>query len=211
MYKRQPLNEISKKCKINSFLSSFSFYKQDKDYDAIKILHCLKNGEYLQNTSFNLKNNYSLAYINQENNNLIPLIKNSNLIANKINFLIEEKPITLPNFKSDFDSDEDKEIVQQSRSGLDLRLKKILSNRSIEEFNSQSKIYRDRLEYELNVIIKMKFSGYFLIVSDFIRWAKSNSIPVGPGRGSGAGSIVAWSLLITDVDPIQYGLSLIHI
>jgi DNA polymerase-3 subunit alpha len=62
------------------------------------------------------------------------------------------------------------------------------------------------LEYELNVIIKMKFSGYFLIVSDFIRWAKSQSIPVGPGRGSGAGSIVAWSLLITDVDPIQFGL-----
>ncbi len=202
----KPLNEISKKSKINSFLSSFSFYKQDKDYDAIKILHCLKNGEYIQNTSFNLKNNYSLAHLNQENNNLIPLIKNSNLIANKINFIIEEKPITLPNFKSDIDFDEDKEIVQQSRSGLDLRLKKILVNRSIEEFNSQSKIYRDRLEYELNVIIKMKFSGYFLIVSDFIRWAKSNSIPVGPGRGSGAGSIVAWSLLITDVDPIQYGL-----
>ena len=67
----------------------------------------------------------------------------------------------MPNFKSDFDSDEDKEIVQQSRSGLDLRLKKILANRTIEEFNSQSKIYRDRLEYELNVIIKMKVLWIF--------------------------------------------------
>ena len=63
------------------------------------------------------------------------LIQNSNLISNKINFLIEEKNITLPNFKSDLDSDEDKEIINQSRSGLDLRLKKILSNKSIEEFN----------------------------------------------------------------------------
>ena len=186
------LNEISQKTNINLFLSSFSFYKEEKDFDAIKILHCLKNGEYIQNTSFNLNNNYSLAKNYKQNNNLKSLIQNSTLIANKINFSIEEKPITLPNFKSDFDSDEDKEIIKQSRSGLDLRLKKI--------------IYRDRLEYELNVIVSMKFSGYFLIVSDFIRWAKSNSIPVGPGRGSGAGSIVAWSLLITDVDPIQYGL-----
>ncbi len=200
------LNEISQKCNINCFLSSFSFYKQDKDFDAIKILHCLKNGEYLQNTSFKLKNNYSLNQSHQNIDKYSQLINNSNLISNKINFLIEEKNITLPNFKSDLDSDEDKEIIKQSRSGLDLRLKKILSNKSIEEFNHQSKIYRDRLEYELNVIVKMKFSGYFLIVSDFIRWAKSNSIPVGPGRGSGAGSIVAWSLLITDVDPIQFGL-----
>ena len=200
------LNEISQKTNINLFLSSFSFYKEEKDFDAIKILHCLKNGEYIQNTSFNLNNNYSLAKNYKQNNNLKSLIQNSTLIANKINFSIEEKPITLPNFKSDFDSDEDKEIIKQSRSGLDLRLKKIILNKTIEEFNSQSKIYRDRLEYELNVIVSMKFSGYFLIVSDFIRWAKSNSIPVGPGRGSGAGSIVAWSLLITDVDPIQYGL-----
>ena len=87
-------------------------------------------------------------------------------------------------------------------------MKKLFKDFSIEDFNKKSKIYRDRLEYELNVITKMKFSGYFLIVSDFIRWAKSQSIPVGPGRGSGAGSIVAWSLLITDVDPIKYGLLL---
>ena len=85
-------------------------------------------------------------------------------------------------------------------------MKKLFKNIPIEDLNSKSKVYRDRLEYELNVITNMKFSGYFLIVSDFIRWAKSQSIPVGPGRGSGAGSIVAWSLLITDVDPIQFGL-----
>jgi len=201
------LNEISKELKISSFLSSFSFYKNLHDFKSMKILHCLKNGEYLQNSSFKIKNKYSLN--DKElfsNKTYSDLIENSKLIVNKIQFFLEEKPISLPNFSSDPNTNEDKELIQQSRSGLDLRLKKIFKNVAIEEFNIKSKIYRDRLEYELNVIINMKFSGYFLIVSDFIRWAKTQSIPVGPGRGSGAGSIVAWSLLITDVDPIQYGL-----
>ena len=68
------------------------------------------------------------------------------------------------------------------------------------------KTYRDRLDFELNVIENMKFPGYFLIVSDFIKWAKKHGIPVGPGRGSGAGSVVAWSLTITDLDPLRFGL-----
>ena len=66
--------------------------------------------------------------------------------------------------------------------------------------------YGERLEYELGVIAKMGFSGYFLIVADFIQWAKDNGVPVGPGRGSGAGSLVAWSLKITDLDPLRWGL-----
>ena len=66
--------------------------------------------------------------------------------------------------------------------------------------------YRDRLEFEIDVITRMGFAGYFLIVADFIQWAKSNDIPVGPGRGSGAGSIVAWALQITDLDPIELNL-----
>ena len=66
--------------------------------------------------------------------------------------------------------------------------------------------YRARLAFELDVIIKMKFPGYFLIVADFIRYAKTQGIPVGPGRGSGAGSLVAYALTITDLDPIRFGL-----
>ncbi len=67
------------------------------------------------------------------------------------------------------------------------------------------KVYRDRLEFEIDVIVSMGFPGYFLIVADFIKWAKENGIPVGPGRGSGAGSLVAWALTITDLDPIRLG------
>src|SRR5215468_7873700 len=66
--------------------------------------------------------------------------------------------------------------------------------------------YQRRLAFEIDVISKMKFPGYFLIVADFIKWAKANAIPVGPGRGSGAGSVVAWSLTITDLDPLRFGL-----
>jgi DNA polymerase-3 subunit alpha len=71
---------------------------------------------------------------------------------------------------------------------------------------SERAAYRERLEFELGVIIQMGFPGYFLIVADFIQWAKAQGIPVGPGRGSGAGSVVAWALMITDLDPLQYGL-----
>ncbi|RVC56892.1 DNA polymerase III subunit alpha, partial [Mesorhizobium sp. M2A.F.Ca.ET.046.02.1.1] len=66
--------------------------------------------------------------------------------------------------------------------------------------------YRERLEFELGIIEKMKFPGYFLIVADFIKWAKSQGIPVGPGRGSGAGSLVAYSTTITDIDPLRFSL-----
>ena len=70
----------------------------------------------------------------------------------------------------------------------------------------QSPAYRERLDFELDVIINMGFASYFLIVADFIKWAKANDIPVGPGRGSGAGSVVAWALTITDLDPIELNL-----
>ena len=79
-------------------------------------------------------------------------------------------------------------------------IKKISNNIKIKE------IYKDRLNHEIKIITEMNYSGYFLIVSDYIKWAKDNNIPVGPGRGSGAGSLVAWCLSITDVDPIKFNL-----
>jgi DNA polymerase-3 subunit alpha len=91
------------------------------------------------------------------------------------------------------------------REGLERRLARIVELGGAGEGDWQ-KEYRDRLEFELDVIIQMGFPGYFLIVADFIQWAKSNDIPVGPGRGSGAGSVVAWSLTITDLDPMKLGL-----
>jgi len=91
-----------------------------------------------------------------------------------------------------------------ARDGMERRLLRL---RRHEGFTpAQEKIYLDRLELEIEVIKKMGFPGYFLIVADFINWAKDHQIPVGPGRGSGAGSLVAWAMQITDIDPIPYGL-----
>ncbi len=81
-----------------------------------------------------------------------------------------------------------------------------LGNVGEESLRALYQPYFARLDFELDVIIQMGFPGYFLIVADFIKWAKGQGIPVGPGRGSGAGSVVDWSLTITDLDPLQSGL-----
>ncbi len=93
------------------------------------------------------------------------------------------------------------ELTKQAKGGLYKRLEQAGIAEGFEE-----KDYFDRLDFELNIIIQMKFPGYFLIVSDFIKWSIDHGIPVGPGRGSGAGSVVAWSLMITDLDPMRFGL-----
>ncbi|HLS19567.1 MAG TPA: DNA polymerase III subunit alpha, partial [Paracoccaceae bacterium] len=98
-----------------------------------------------------------------------------------------------------FADDEVEELRAQSRAGLAARLEVIPHAAPVEE-------YEKRLEFELGVIESMGFPGYFLIVADFIKWAKARDIPVGPGRGSGAGSLVAYALTITDLDPLRYGL-----
>ncbi|MGQ9426271.1 DNA polymerase III subunit alpha [Gilvimarinus sp. F26214L] len=89
--------------------------------------------------------------------------------------------------------------------GLDKRLEKIL-DKSDPEYAARRKVYEERLRFELDIIVQMEFPGYFLIVMDFIKWAIDNGVPVGPGRGSGAGSLVAYSLNITDLDPLRYDL-----
>jgi DNA polymerase-3 subunit alpha len=114
---------------------------------------------------------------------------------------LTRKPI-LPRFASaNGAADEAAELVRQAEAGLEARLAKHGTAAGLSE-----KAYRDRLAYELDVIIKMEFPGYFLIVADFIKFAKAEGIPVGPGRGSGAGSLVAYALTITDLDPLRFGL-----
>jgi DNA polymerase III subunit alpha len=111
---------------------------------------------------------------------------------------LKRKPI-LPKFGGAAGRDEASELRAQAEAGLVERLKHVVPAAAVE-------VYRDRLDYELGVIVQMGFPGYFLIVADFIQWAKAQGIPVGPGRGSGAGSLVAWALTITDLDPIRFGL-----
>ncbi|MEZ2130286.1 MULTISPECIES: DNA polymerase III subunit alpha [unclassified Sinorhizobium] len=128
-------------------------------------------------------------------------------IARRCSFVLKTRKPILPRFTGatadpeEAERAEAAELRRQAIEGLDKRLATLGMSPGYEE-----KDYRERLEFELSVIERMKFPGYFLIVSDFIKWAKQHDIPVGPGRGSGAGSLVAYALTITDVDPLRFSL-----
>lgn len=120
-------------------------------------------------------------------------------IARRCAFMVKKRDPILPRFPTVAGRTEAEELAEQAREGLRRRLVgHVLSE--------PENVYWERLEREIGVIQSMGFSGYFLIVSDFMKWAVAHGIPVGPGRGSGAGSLVAWSLLITGLDPLRYGL-----
>jgi len=113
----------------------------------------------------------------------------------------------LPNISSEKRGNADDILRKDSLHGLKIKFDKILKIKNNDLDNDKMFLeYKDRLDHELSIIIEMKYASYFLIVSDYIKWAKNNDIPVGPGRGSGAGSLVAWCLSITDVDPIKFNL-----
>ncbi|MBI5067909.1 MAG: DNA polymerase III subunit alpha [Deltaproteobacteria bacterium] len=128
-------------------------------------------------------------------------VANTARIAESCNVELSLGKSFLPQFQLPDGFSEEDYIAQLSRQGLDRRFGEIDGR-----YPHDRDLYRRRLEQELSVIQKMGFSGYFLIVQDFINWAKGREVPVGPGRGSGAGSIVAWSLRITDLDPIRWNL-----
>ncbi len=125
---------------------------------------------------------------------------NTLVIARRCAYMPTKRKPILPAFPTVAGRTEEEELRAQSAAGLERRLVALGIS------GDATKPYHDRLAFELDVIIQMGFSGYFLIVADFIQWAKRHSIPVGPGRGSGAGSVVAWSLTITDLDPLRFGL-----
>ena len=122
-------------------------------------------------------------------------IDNTVEIAMRCSFRPKSRDAMLPRFSKNADED----LAKEARTGLDERFKET-------PLVSEKKVYLDRISYELGVIENMGFSGYFLIVADIVKWAKAEGIPVGPGRGSGAGSLVAFALTITDLDPIKYSL-----
>jgi DNA polymerase-3 subunit alpha len=131
-------------------------------------------------------------------------LENAGILAQRLSVDIELGKPYLPRYETGNGQSEDEMFAELSRVGLEDRLKLIFPDPAVRAA-SRAK-YDERLESEIGIISKMGFSGYYLIVSDFIRWAKSQDIPVGPGRGSGAGSLAAFALLITDLDPLPYDL-----
>ena len=132
-------------------------------------------------------------------------LENTVEIAKRCNLELRLGEYFLPEFPVPAGLTMDEYFRQLSAEGLEKRLD-VLLDRAAADFGERRRLYDERLKMELDVIIQMGFPGYFLIVADFIQWAKNNGIPVGPGRGSGAGSLVAYALTITDLDPLAYDL-----
>ena len=131
-------------------------------------------------------------------------LQNAVEIAKRCNLTLELGKPKLPDFPTPDGMTINDFLVAEVEKGLELRLAQLYPDAEKREL--QRERYESRLKFETDTIIKMGFPGYFLIVADFIQWAKNNGVPVGPGRGSGAGSLVAYSLLITDLDPLEYNL-----
>lgn len=131
-------------------------------------------------------------------------LSNSVEIAKRCNLTLTLGKNYLPQFPTPNDESLEEYLIAESRAGLGKRLDLLYPDAQIRA--EKEPAYQARLDFEVNVIVQMGFAGYFLIVADFINWAKRNGVPVGPGRGSGAGSVVAYSLGITDLDPLQYAL-----
>ena len=127
-------------------------------------------------------------------------VENTLVVAQRCAYAPPYRKPILPSLAGDLEG-EARALEEDARKGLEARLEPYG-----EMSDEQRKVYFDRLQFEVDIINQMGFPGYFLIVADFIKWAKDHDIPVGPGRGSGAGSLVAWALTITDLDPIQLGL-----
>ncbi len=135
-------------------------------------------------------------------------VANTLVVAQRCAYVPREVDPILPAFPTEAGRSEAEELRARTEAGLQARLEAQVFTEDMDETAraATAKRYEERRDYELGVIEQMGFPGYFLIVADFIQWAKQHDIPVGPGRGSGAGSVVAWALTITDLDPLRWGL-----
>ncbi len=205
----EKLIEFSSKLDVGIVATNDCHYLDQRDHRAHEILLCIQTGKKLEDINrmsfsseqFYVKSPEIMAY---DFRNYPEAIKNTLSIAERCGLLLEFGQIHMPRFDLGTGETLRERFERDTRSGFEQRIGKLLRSGQITE--SKLDIYRKRLETEIKLIQDMGFSGYFLIVADFISYAKGNEIPVGPGRGSAAGSLAAYSLGITDIDPIQYNL-----
>ncbi len=187
------------------------FYLSEEMFEAHDALKCIGQKEFVDDKSrFRLSNQHFL----KKSEDLIKLYSDiPEALENNFKFPLrfsfkpkKSKPI-LPSIANNNSNLPENEIFRLAKEGLENRIENFIIKKNSSQSKSElKKIYEDRLNHEINIINSMDYASYFLIVSDYIKWAKKNSIPVGPGRGSGAGSLVAYCLDITDLDPIEYDL-----
>jgi DNA polymerase-3 subunit alpha len=194
--KEHHLIDLAFKHNIPLVATNNIYFADRKMHEAHDTLLCIADGTFLTVEERRKSNSEEYFKTPRQMKEMFADIpeayKNTVVIAKKCSHLVEEHAPMLPKVYSD----EKEMLTQQARAGLAKRIEHVENKQP----------YFDRLAYEIDIITQMNFSGYFLIVSDFILWSKNNNIPVGPGRGSGAGSVVAWSLYITDLDPLEFKL-----
>ena len=176
------------------------YFPKSDMYEAHDALICISEGAYVDQQDPRRRLTPQHCFKTPEEMvtlfaDLPEAVENTVEIARRCAFMAYRRDPILPKFADD----EVEELRRQAKAGLEARLAVIPHAAPVEE-------YKQRLEFELGIIEGMGFPGYFLIVADFIKWAKDHDIPVGPGRGSGAGSLVAYALTITDLDPLRYSL-----
>ena len=197
--------------KIPLIATNEVFYLNKEMHEAHDALICIGHKTYVNEKSRIRFSDQHYLKTNDEMSELFADLPEA--LENNYNFPLRcsfrplfSNPI-LPNISSEKGGNADDILKKDSLNGLRLKFDRVFGVKIKDlEYSKTFIEYKDRLDHELSIIIEMKYSSYFLIVSDYIKWAKNNDIPVGPGRGSGAGSLVAWCLSITDVDPIKFNL-----
>ncbi|MDC7813469.1 DNA polymerase III subunit alpha [Pseudomonas sp. BLCC-B112] len=186
------------------------FIKQE-DFEAHETRVCIGEGRALDDPRRS-KNYSDQQYLKSAEemaelfSDLPEALENTVEIAKRCNIEVKLGKHFLPDYPIPDGMTIDEYFRKVSFDGLDERLSVLLPKDTTEDYEAKRQVYVDRLNFELDIIIQMGFPGYFLIVMDFIQWAKNNGVPVGPGRGSGAGSLVAYVQKITDLDPLEYDL-----
>jgi len=189
-----------------------AFFATEELYEAHDALLCIAGGVTLaeeQRRRLTPEHRFkSAAEMRRLFADLPEACDNTLVVARRCAYFPVKRAPILPAFPTAAGRTEADELKAQAEAGLEARLAKQVYRPEMDKAARAAAAlpYRDRLAFELGVIVKMGFPGYFLIVADFIQWAKGQGIPVGPGRGSGAGSVVAWALTITDLDPLRWGL-----
>lgn len=205
------LLSIAKKLDLPIIATHEVFYLEKDMYEAHDAYLCIGEKTYV---NVKERRKYSKEHYLKTSEEMYELFKDlPDALKNNANFpfRISYRPKNsapvLPNIQTDQIKNVDDLLIKESKEGLKNKLDEYVFPNTTDSDNKKiEKIYTDRLNHEISIVSKMKYSSYFLIVSDYIKWAKKNDIPVGPGRGSGAGSLVAWALSITDIDPIKFDL-----
>jgi DNA polymerase-3 subunit alpha len=203
--------EQSSKIKIPIIATNEVYYLTPDMHEAHDALICIGAKTYVNEKNRIKYSNQHYFKSKEEMSELFSdlpeALENNFNLPFKCNFRPQFSKPVLPNISSEKGGSADDILKKDSLDGLKEKFLKVFKT-DVNNLENNDKFlkYKDRLDHELQIIIEMKYPSYFLIVSDYIKWAKNNDIPVGPGRGSGAGSLVAWCLSITDVDPIKFNL-----